>query len=250
MPTLCLRSVRLYARSADFKKKAKKLDQGKLFETRPKTVLKNDQDVKDVQTISYTSSQSEKREVSSIVNERRFASSVDFTRILMTSEASHFNSERNARNKTIRRNRKTLNIEEWDFDQLDNMQSLQKISPRKIYRGGGYFTALAIYDDNANIDKVSVGETRLGILDSVLNQRERITDARMKNPPKIQTDSSIELKSKMPQELICSRIANERTKSKITTRIEKKCMSCKTTQKSSKVSPPVKQIKLFLSLDV
>ena len=140
--------------------------------------------------------------------EKRFPSSVDFTKILMTSEASQFDSERNERNKTIRRNRRTLNIEELDLVKLDN-KSLQKISPRKIYRGGGYFTALAIYDNNANIDKVSVGEIRLGILDNVLNKRERSTDARMKDLPKIQTESSIELESKMPIELVCSRIAND-----------------------------------------
>ena len=246
MPTLCLRSVRLYSRSAGLKKHAKKLDRDKSFEAKPRNVAKND----NVQTVSTISLISEKRQELSMVNERRLANSVDFTRILMTSEASQFNSERNARNKTIKRNRKTLNIEELNLDKLDNMQSLQKISPRKIYRGGGYYAALAIYDDNANVDKVSVGETRLGMLDSILNKRERNTDARMKNLPKVQTESSIELEYKMPDELICSRIANEGTKSKVTMRTEKKCQSCKATQKSSKVSQPVKQIRLFLSLDV
>ena len=247
MPTLSSQSVRLYSRSAGLRKHAKELDRDKSFEAKPRNVAKND----NVQTMSNTALTSEKRQESSMVEERRLANSVDFTKILMTSEASQFNSERNARNKTIKRNRKTLNIEELNLDKLDNIQSLQKITPRKIYRGGGYYTALAIYDDNANIDKVSVGETRLGMLDSVLNKREsRNTDGKMKNLPKVQTESSVELEYKMPHELTCSRIANEGTKSKVTTRTEKKCQSCKATQKRSKASQPVKQIRLFLSLDV
>ena len=122
------------------------------------------------------------------------------------------------------------------------------ISPRKIYLGGGFYNAIAIYDKNAKIDIIKVGETRLGIMDCVINRRETTAATRTDSLPRLR-NTLVDGIHYMPEELKCGKISKQSGKSKDYSRTTSKCRECNHSNVKNDTTGP-KKIKLFLNIDV
>ena len=133
----------------------------------------------------------------------------------------------------------------------DQMQYPFRVGPRKIYKGGGYYTALAIYDENANMDRVCIGETRLGFLNCIINKQniKARSEENVRQLPKMPVEVTVDGIKRMPDELRCSRLENPPKCLKALSRIPK-CLACNKDRvnASRKTVKRVRPLKLFLSI--
>ena len=131
----------------------------------------------------------------------------------------------------------------------DRKSSPGVISPRKIYLGGGFYNAIAIYDKNAKIDIIKVGETRLGIMDCIINRGEATATTRADSLPRLR-NTLVDGTHYMPEELKCGKISKKIGRSKDCPGTKSKCRVCNQANKVKNKTTGPKKIKLFLNIDV
>ncbi len=129
-----------------------------------------------------------------------------------------------------------------------------QIGPRKIYKGGGYYSALAIYDENANMKRVCVGETRLGILDWIINKNIALSrkDKEPLELPRISERQILGDVERMPNELTCKKLTNPSTHStsmkKCELKIVPKCVACEKGQMKEESTTKLRPLRLFVNI--
>lgn len=182
--------------------------------------------------------------------EENLRCSLEFTNILTVSAVSHSDEARLDSRKTYVK--KAVDLDFKPKTGIYNKSKPQeKISPRKIYLGGGFYTAIAIYDKNANIDIVKIGETRLGLMNFVINRKKTIVEKRRNTClPKLHDTCRIDGAGYMPEELKCGKISDRVVWKRTVSKVSSSCRVCEQTKKKSRSNIGPKQIKLFLSIDV
>ena len=176
----------------------------------------------------------------------------DDAKFLAVSSISNYDESKEDINKETRRS--SNNCWNGDYTRVggaNRVWSKGKISPRKIYLGGGFYNAIAIYDRKANIDIVKVGETRLGFMDCVINRKKKGSNQNQNNClPRLRTTLEVDGLRFMPEELKCGKIFEKVSKTKITPSTCSTCKVCTQTRKTTSDVVGHKQIKLFLSIDL
>ena len=184
--------------------------------------------------------------------DQKDASSFDSSKLLAVSSISNYDESKENINRETRR--WSNNCSNGDYAKVvgtNGIWSQGKISPRKIYLGGGFYNAIAIYDRNANIDIIKVGETRLGFMDCIINKKEKGSKKGQNNClPRLQTTLEVDGLRFMPEELKCGKIFEKVVKTKRTPSSCSTCKVCRETRKTTCDTVGPKQIKLFLSIDL
>eukprot|EP00795_Rhopilema_esculentum_P012415 gene12415-3078_t len=187
-------------------------------------------------------------EDSMLITGRNGTSSAGFTRFFNVAEVPRLNKTRQ-RGPFGTEKRCFLNIGFTQAEVFDRLQVPGKIRPRKIYRGGGYYSALAIYDRSANIHIVNVGGTKFE-MDADLHKRDKPLDVNNElSFPRVQSNSRINGISSMPEELECKKISDKNIRAMSSNTVSK-CRVCERARNKPHSSVGPKQIKLYLTIDI
>ena len=185
------------------------------------------------------------------VIEQKLGSSLDFTNILELSFISSNDEAKEHQSKMNNYSRNNVNDDHLRTGIKQRIRSQGRIGPRKIFLGGGFYNAIAIYDRNSKIDIVKVGETRLGCMDYVINRKE-INAEKNRNHclPRVRNTLGIDGLRYMPQELKCGKISDAIPRAKTSAKSNSTCRLCEQTKTKTCRNISSKQIKLFVSIDV
>lgn len=177
--------------------------------------------------------------------------SLNFSNILTVAAVSNCDKREIYDRTTVKHKQKYFIGDQAQRGISDESKPRGNIGPRKIYLGGGFYTAIAIYDKNANVEVVKIGETRLGFMDCVVNKKRRISAQNMRTPlPKLHITNSIDGSSYMPNELKCGKICEEAAGRQRSAKAAPTCRVCEQNKTKANCTVGPKQIKLFLSIDV
>ena len=205
-----------------------------------------------VQPRESNSTQSDYKQATTKANQK-VKENLDITRFLAVSSIANTDEPKEHRKKEIHSaSNYLLSGDNARTVDTDRIQSKGKINPRKIYLGGGFYNAIAIYDRNAKLDIIKVGETRLGFMDCVINKKEQNVKKTPNNClPKVRNTSELDGVNNMPHELRCGKISEKIVKAKSSPRAASTCRICQQVRKGRRDDDDgPKQIKLFLSIDL